>query len=325
MEIDKAVRYAEACDISYWQGKLDAEKMKAAGVRACIVRAGYGTTVDKRFVSYINDLIRAGMHVGVYWFIYAASIAKTKENAEKCIEVLKPYKGMIECGVWADWEYDSDARAGYMTVDKRCAIVRAFLSEMENAGYSVGIYSNQDYIKSGKFSRDLIAAYPLWFAKYSADAGQYAHEGKYNTPYLWQYTSSGKGRDYGVESATIDLDRCYIDLSPESASTGNVVDAVQTDKNNVSVKDNPYPVPTRTLYYETGRYQMNGDDIKWAQWHLWRFGLFLDKHGLPDAKQIDGYFGAESAEATREAQRRLGLAVDGRIGPATREKFLEVA
>ncbi len=60
------------CDISYYQGDVDFVAMKKAGIKAVIIRAGYGSTIDKRFISYINAAIRAGLAVGVYWFIYAA-------------------------------------------------------------------------------------------------------------------------------------------------------------------------------------------------------------------------------------------------------------
>jgi hypothetical protein len=60
-----------------------------------------------------------------------------------------------------------------------------------------------------------------------------------------------------------------------------------------------------------------GEDAKWVQWCLWRFGL-LDKSG------IDGVIGSKSDMAIREAQRRLGLAVDGIVGKITQKTFKNV-
>ena len=59
----------------------------------------------------------------------------------------------------------------------------------------------------------------------------------------------------------------------------------------IKASDNPYPEPTRTIYYTPGKANMRGDDVKWVQWHMWRFGLFLDSAGHPDASQIDGVWG----------------------------------
>lgn len=78
------------CDISYYQGDVDFVAMKKAGIKAVIIRAGYGTTIDKRFISYINAAIRAGLAIGVYWFMYAADRERSISNARKCLEVIAP-------------------------------------------------------------------------------------------------------------------------------------------------------------------------------------------------------------------------------------------
>ena len=308
-------------DISYWQGNVDFDRMYKAGIRFVIIRAGYGTTQDKNFITYINAAIKAGLMVGIYWFMYAKSEAAARNNAKKCIEVIAPYKAYIHCMVWADWEYDSDANAGAMTSAKRSSLVRVFLSQLEAAGYQVGIYSNQDYIQSGKFTPSLVSVYPLWFAKYSASMGKYAERGKDGHPYIWQKTSKGTGKDYGVASTYLDLNWGYFEIKEVGINTETVLDKVQTDNTVIKASDNPYPVPQRVIRYQPGKYLQYGDDVKWVQWHLWRFGLLVDANGIPDATLIDGYWGAKSDAALREAQRRLGLVVDGCVGQNTRDKF----
>lgn len=315
----------EGADISYFQGNIDAKKMYDAGIRLVIIRAGFGRTIDKNFVSYINALYKAGIRIGVYWFIYASTIYEARLNAEKCLDVIRPYKDMITCGVWADWEYDSDKVAGNkLTVSTRCNIVKEFLMAIELEGYIAGIYSNEDYIKNGKFSKELIAEYPLWFAKYAGAAGDYAKKGLGNFPYLWQYTSSGKGSQYGVSSKCIDLDHVYFYDSEYVANQETVTDKVQKDIGAVKSFDNPYPVPKRTIFYSQNSYIMHGDDVKYWQWHLWRFGLFLDENGNPDATQIDGYWGPDSNKAALEAKRRLGLPLNNKMDIAVRIVFESV-
>lgn len=309
-------------DISYYQGNVDFEAMKRAGIKAVIIRAGYGTTIDKRFISYINAAIKAGLAVGVYWFIYAEDRSQGKDNAEKCLKVIAPYEQYITLGVWADWEYDSDRYAGNLTPDTRSAIVDIFNRMIEIAGYEAGIYSNQDYIQSGKFTKELIEKYPLWFAKYSSSIGSYAGRGKGGRPYMWQYSSSGNGKVYGVSSKNLDMNQVYIDFIP--SKTVPLTDKVSQDPDMIQASDNPYPEPTRNIYYRSGKPFMYGDDVKWVQWHLWRFGLFLNKKGIPDAKQIDGIWGVESDKALETAQARLGLKQDGICGILSREKFKSV-
>lgn len=309
----------DGCDISYHQGDVDFVKLKASGIRAVIIRAGYGTTVDKRFVSYINAAIREGFAIGVYWFIYAKGTVSARRNAEKCLEVIEPYRQYITLGVWADWEYDSDEYAGAMIASARSNIVDAFNCRIEESGYEAGIYSNQDYIQSGKFRSWLVSKYPLWFAKYNANISSYAHKGKNGWPYMWQYTSSGDGKAYGASSRCIDLNKVFIDILPDAAVPP--ADIVSENPDIVKAVDNPYPEPTRNIYWRRGKALMHGDDIRWVQWHLWRFGLLLDKKGVPDAGQIDGMWGEKSDEALVIAQTRLGLKQDRICGPASREMF----
>ncbi|MDE6052156.1 MAG: peptidoglycan-binding protein [Lachnospiraceae bacterium] len=320
--IQAGMIFIDGCDISYYQGDIDFEIMKAAGIKVVIIRAGYGTTVDKRFISYINGAIKAGLAIGVYWFIYARDMTSVRNNAKKCLEVIAPYKEYIECGVWADWEYDSDRYAGTLTPDARSNMVDTFNKEVEVAGYEPGIYSNQDYIQSGKFNPQLISRYPLWFAKYSLNIGNYANKGKQGRPYLWQYSSSGDGATYGVTSKLLDLNKVYLDIMPEPAASP--AEEVSQDPGKIKASDNPYPEPTRTIYYTAGRSLMYGDDVKWVQWHLWRFGLLLDKDGIPDAGQIDGKWGSASDRALEVAQVRLKLQQDKKCGPLTRQTFKQV-
>lgn len=206
---------ALGCDISYWQGNVDFVKMRNAGIKAVIIRAGYGTTPDKNFIKYIKGAIASGIKIGVYWFIYAKNETGAKENASKCMGAIAPYRDHIKLGVWADWEYDSDKNAGEMTAATRSNLVDTFCKDIQAAGYNTGIYSNQDYIQSGKFTQDLIARYPLWFAKYSTATGMYANKGRDGKPYMWQYTSKAKGKTYGVSSTYIDLNKVYVDLEED--------------------------------------------------------------------------------------------------------------
>lgn len=309
------------CDVSYYQGDIDFAVMKKSGIKAVIIRAGYGTTIDKRFVSYINAAIKEGLAIGVYWFLYAVDTVSAINNAQKCKGIIDPYKEHITLGVWADWEYDSDRYAGPLPSTTRSSIVDAFNRKMEAVGYEAGIYSNQDYIQSGKFQRWLVAKYPLWFAKYSNSVSEYAFRGKGGRPYLWQHSSNTDGKAHGVSSSKLDVNKVYVELIPCGAMPP--VDYVSVDPDIVRACENPYPEPTRNIYWRKNAL-MHGDDVKWVQWHLWRFGLFLDKKDIPDAKQIDGVWGAKSDEALKIAQARLGLKQDKICGPLTRELFKKV-
>lgn len=227
------------CDISKYQGKVDFFKMKKAGISFVIIRAGYGTTEDPNFKAYIDGASKAGLLIGVYWFIYANGGDKAKDNANKCLVVCEPYRDKLVLGIAADWEYHSEEKANIaITPALRTEIVDSFLLTVSNAGYFTGIYTNQDYIKSGKFEASLIARYPLWFAKDDDEKSamtSYAMKGKGGYPYMHQFTSKGDGRKYGVSSQYIDLNRGYFRLIEESEpipSNGITVNRFTPTKGN---------------------------------------------------------------------------------------------
>ncbi len=81
---------------------------------------------------------------------------------------------------------------------------------------------------------------------------------------------------------------------------------------DIAPKINPFAEPAINVKKGT-----KGEDAKWVQWCLWRFGL-LDQSG------IDGVIGSKSEAAIRTAQERLGLVADGIVGRNTRQKFKQV-
>ena len=293
MKISKDI-VIKGTDISKWQGNVDFVKMKQEGITFVIIRTGYGETQDKMFNIYINNALRAGISVGVYWFIYATNKTDIIKNAHKFHQVIQTYKDKITCGVWADWEYDSDKKAGFLTMKQRSEMVGEFCKIMIGYGYDTGIYANMDYIQN-KFTSELVAAYPLWYARYGKKIGSAGYKGKDGHPYIWQYSSKGIGGLYGAQSKYIDLDYAYFQIPDKSEAA--------------SIDINPYLEPTTNIRRGT-----RGESAKWVQWCLWRFGL-LEKAG------IDGVIGSKSDMAIREAQRRLGLAVDGIVGKNTRQIF----
>ena len=176
-------------DVSYHQGTIDWKKVADSGVKFAMIRAGYGkSTVDEKFIENIVGADTSGLKVGVYWFIYALNEADAIANADKCHETIKLYKDILDLGVAADYEYDSDnysiKKGVTQTNASRTRIVRAFLRRLEEYGYKVINYANPDYLK-GKF--EPLNEYPLWLAYYSDNETK----AKTYNPIMWQYSSKG--------------------------------------------------------------------------------------------------------------------------------------
>ena len=137
-------------DVSKWNGNVDWDKVKADGIDYVIIRAGYGNSnVDPYFKSHIEGASKAGLKIGIYWFSYATSVEKAKEEAAKCLETIAPYKNKISYPVFYDFEYASVDYATKMgvkiTKDLSSKMANVFLNEIKNAGYINGIYTNKDF------------------------------------------------------------------------------------------------------------------------------------------------------------------------------------
>ncbi|MDO5547967.1 MAG: glycoside hydrolase family 25 protein [Eubacteriales bacterium] len=202
-------------DVSHHNGTINWSKVKAAGIKFAIVRAGYGSnTADNRFDANAKGAIAAGIPIGVYWFSYALSNSDAKAEAKKCLEVIKGYK--IDLPVFYDFEYDtvSYAKKHGVTLGKKQfnSFATAFLSEIEKAGYKGGIYYNVDY-KLNYVDKSVCGKYVQWLARYASKPG-------YNCD-IWQYSESGTVS--GISGKDVDMNILYnADLLPTRKPTYTV-------------------------------------------------------------------------------------------------------
>lgn len=198
-------------DVSKWQGAIDWEKAKAGGVEFAILRAGYGQgNVDETFARNASECMRLGIPFGVYWFSYAYTVERARKEAVRCIETIAPYA--LTYPVAFDFEYDSVNYAeGFgVKITKQLAsgMARAFLEEIEAAGYTPMLYTNADYL-SRYFDAGLAEEYDVWLA-------QWPENPDLNNPpmecAMWQYSSSGTVS--GIDGR-VDMNVCYKDYETE--------------------------------------------------------------------------------------------------------------
>ena len=80
-------------DVSRFQGEVDWERVKAAGYRFAMLRAGYGdSTVDEQFRRNASECNRIGLPIGAYWFCYAATAENAAKEADSCIRTVSGYR-----------------------------------------------------------------------------------------------------------------------------------------------------------------------------------------------------------------------------------------
>ena len=189
-------------DVSQWQGNIDWQKVKGAGVQFAMLRAGYGrNNLDTKFHRNAKGAVAVGIPVGLYWFSYALNVEMAKKEAQYAVELAKKYK--ITWPIAYDLEYDtvSYAAKNGVTITKSLAtqMAIAFCEEIKRLGYIPMVYTNLDYLNR-YFDRSKLP-YDLWYAQYASTASVADKE-------IWQYSS--KGSVPGI-AGNVDMNHGYKD------------------------------------------------------------------------------------------------------------------
>lgn len=153
---------ARIIDVSKHNVVTDWTKVKAAGISGVIIRAGYGRIIsqkDKTFENYYTGAVKAGLHVGAYWYSYAKSAAEAKTEAAVFIEAIKGKR--FDLPVYFDIEEQDHVALGKTICT---AMVEAFCGAMEVAGYFAGVYSFDSFFATN-LSEDIQKKYTCWVAR----------------------------------------------------------------------------------------------------------------------------------------------------------------
>ena len=193
-------------DVSYVQGVIDWEKVKASGlVDFAILRAGYGketSQIDDQFSRNYAACKRLGIPVGVYWYSYATTAAEAEQEAKVCLQTIRGKQ--FEYPVAFDIE---EARS----LPQADALCTAFCNALEKQGYYAAIYTFKSALENN-ISAAIKSRYDIFLSHVGVQQTSYA--GAYG---LWQY--SWTGRIPGI-SGDVDLDYAYKDYPTMMQNAG---------------------------------------------------------------------------------------------------------
>ncbi len=196
-------------DVSEYQGVINWEQVKNAGVEFAIIRAGYRTygggviTLDNSLITNIDGANAAGIDVGVYFFSQAITPEEAIEEADAVLDAVAGRT--ITYPIVFDWEiiYDDTARTDTMTVEGLADCCVAFCERVKSAGYTPMVYQNAS-TSTHKLDLPRIKDYDFWLAEYT-DFPTFYYE--YD---MWQYTS--KGTIPGIEG-NVDINISFKDFA----------------------------------------------------------------------------------------------------------------
>lgn len=174
-------------DVSGYQGEIDYDAVKAAGVEFVFIKVG-GTLgidgeyyVDSKFKRNIEGFNKVGIPVGIYFFSYAPSKKSAIKDAEWVYEQIKDYK--VELPVVYDWENWSFYNEFNLSFYNLTANAEAFLDTLNKKGYEGMLYGSKNYIDKIWLKTD----YPIWVAHYTSDPTVSYEEYAY-----WQICDNGQ-------------------------------------------------------------------------------------------------------------------------------------
>lgn len=172
--------------------------MKNDGIKAVIIRAGYGREVsqkDSMFESHFRNAKNANLKIGVYWYSYADSVNDAEKEAKACLECIK--NKSLDMPIYYDLEDSSQLHLGKTKITE---IAERFCETVKENGYRAGVYANLNWFNNYLDYKRLKSKYSIWLAQYNDKAELDCD--------IWQNSSTGRVSGY---SGNIDTNVIYND------------------------------------------------------------------------------------------------------------------
>lgn len=208
-EEQNRVPVAKGIDVSRWQGAIDWNKVKAAGIEFAMIRLGYrdgGVIYEDENATYnLQQAAKAGILTGVYFYSGATNPAQALEEANWVLSRLSGFA--ISYPVVLDVEVGAGQGALSSTVRTDTAI--RFLQEVRNYGYAAMLYAPMSELENENiWDLDRLAgSFPVWAARYSTPTYPVLNYPQTEKNYqMWQY--SDQGRVDGIQG-NVDLNVAY--------------------------------------------------------------------------------------------------------------------
>ena len=153
----------EGIDVSNWQGYIDYNEVKNAGIQIVYIKASQGSNItDPYFRTNYDNAKANGLSIGLYHFLTARNTRDALDEAEYFASVISGTSP--DCRLAMDFEnFDNLSRED---IDE---ISRTFLERVkELTGKDLIIYSDA-FNARNTFSLELANTYPLWIAEYGVE------------------------------------------------------------------------------------------------------------------------------------------------------------
>ena len=174
-------------DISEFQQNINFTQLKDSGIKAVIIRAGYGrekSQKDTMFESHYRNAKATGLKIGIYWYSYADSAGDAEKEAKACLECIN--NKSLDMPIYYDLEDNSQTKLGKA---KLTEIAERFCETIKKSNYRAGVYANLNWFNNYLNYDKLKKKYSIWLAQYNS-------VNELNCD-IWQNSSTGRVSGYG--------------------------------------------------------------------------------------------------------------------------------
>ena len=182
-----AADYMLGVDVSKYQGEVNWEQVRQAGMEFAMIRVGgrgYGQEgkmyTDPMADANYQGAKAAGLLVGAYFFSQATNAEEAVEEAQYALELTQNWE--LDMPIVFDWEYISqEARTANIGPDVLTECAKAFCEEIIAAGKEPMIYVCPWFFLP---NLEELTQYKQWLALYNDEMSYQYHFD------MWQYTST---------------------------------------------------------------------------------------------------------------------------------------
>ena len=241
-------------DVSYHNGVINWEKVKASGCAGAILRCGYGDNIasqdDKQWVRNLAECERLGIPVGVYLYSYATCDRQAKSELEHILRLIKGHT--FQLPIFIDVEEPGTQSFAARTCEIVC-------EGLKSAGYTPGVYASLSWFNG--YLGSIRGKYIEWMARYKN-----LPEDTYKDQYaIWQYSSDGHVD--GV-NGRVDVNYCYMEIGGSATPVTPSAPSKPAEKKDLGQVDITYQAYTTKWWpavTNKADWAGKGDDvpIKW--------------------------------------------------------------
>ncbi|MBR4230628.1 MAG: hypothetical protein IKR74_00500 [Bacilli bacterium] len=183
-------------DVSKYQGDINWQDVKNAGIEFAMIRLGFGygevLKMDDKYLQNIKGALENNIDVGIYFYSYATTMEEIELQSNYVLENIKDYN--ITFPIVYDWENFKDWNEyGISLYDLRHQ-QEMFLKPFKEKGYQVLQYGSKNYLRNfwEPIKED------IWLAFYIREGQTLDFEKPIK---MWQICNNGKvpGIDYDVD------------------------------------------------------------------------------------------------------------------------------